>query len=220
MNITGWSAALAFAPVRRPVKTKAKTVTPARVLPAGAEIANVASTATVSATAVIFAESELRTGDQKRPAEPAPEQPSGLGWGKKIKPPSMVLDEDVNGFKAKQKKKNGNAGVRKRKGKKASIFNIERRDGHSAKETRISKCRISRFGIQWNSTIQHDQTTTSSTRHGRSASKRRGGCGVKWRGSVTRAAATRIRIAITAKTIMIDRRRMVRPILLLLRLEP
>ena len=117
MYFTGWSAALAFAPVRRPVKPKAKAAAPARVLPAGAEIANVSSTASVSATAVVFAEPELRTADQEK--APEAEQPPGLGWGKKIKPPSMVLDEDVNGFKSKRKKNVPGSG--KKKGKKARI---------------------------------------------------------------------------------------------------
>ena len=53
------------------------------------------------------------------PSEKAKEEPTVAttqGWGRKVKPPSMILDEDVNGFKNTQKKKPG-----KGKNKKVSI---------------------------------------------------------------------------------------------------
>ncbi|KAF8557326.1 hypothetical protein OG21DRAFT_1457845 [Imleria badia] len=131
-STAGWSAALAFAPVRR---TQAKVKQAAPRLPPGATAipvpaisapppilgAQVNSNATVSATAVVFAPPELVTPANDQ-ADAKDESSTGWrkkeGWGKKVKPPSMVLDEDVNGFKAHQKRKGtGGAGGRK-KGKK------------------------------------------------------------------------------------------------------
>ncbi|EJD06080.1 uncharacterized protein FOMMEDRAFT_18283 [Fomitiporia mediterranea MF3/22] len=107
----GWSAALAFAPVRRGPKAKPKAPnTSSRALPVGAQIA----ATTVSSTAIIAAEPVLNVVEPEKPKEV--DESTGLGWGKKIKPPSMVLDEDVNGFRAKRKKNNVGSG--KRKGKK------------------------------------------------------------------------------------------------------
>ncbi|KAF8447492.1 hypothetical protein L210DRAFT_978761 [Boletus edulis BED1] len=129
---TGWSAALAFAPVRR---TQAKAKSAAPRLPPGATtvpltatsapppiLGNpVGSTATVSATAVVFAPPELVTPANDQ-AEVKEESTTGWrkkeGWGKKVKPPSMVLDEDVNGFKAHQKRKGPGGASGKKKGKK------------------------------------------------------------------------------------------------------
>ncbi|KAG8807239.1 hypothetical protein FRC17_004562 [Serendipita sp. 399] len=82
----GWSAALAFAPVRRQTKPK----TAARALPPGA--AMVASLAMAAAAAT--ESGAPTTTDQSN------QEPESAGWGKKIKAPSMVLDEDVNGFRS------------------------------------------------------------------------------------------------------------------------
>ncbi|KAI3610702.1 dna-damage-repair toleration protein [Moniliophthora roreri] len=127
-STAGWSAALAFAPVRRNQPHKAKNAGPR--LPVGVSLTSAnatgssASTATISSTAVVFApptlvEPKLTGTDGNDSASTSqlieenlpPKQ--GQGWGKKVKPPSMVLDEDVNGFQARQKRKVG-----KGKGKK------------------------------------------------------------------------------------------------------
>lgn len=133
-NRSGWSAALAFAPVRR---TQAKVKQAAARLPPGATAVPVPATlppppilgtpvnsnATVSATAVVFAPPELVTPENDQ-ADAKDEPTTGWrkkeSWGKKVKPPSMVLDEDINGFKTHQKRKGpGGAGGRK-KGRKVS----------------------------------------------------------------------------------------------------
>ncbi|CAL1703588.1 unnamed protein product [Somion occarium] len=119
----GWSAALAFAPIRRNPPPRAKPAV-AR-LPVGASVTGLATTAqgsssnaarpsvpsaaTMSSTAVIFAPPSLVNVD--KPATSAPEQQSQTqAWGKKVKPPSMILDDDINGFKAKRGGKKGGKG--------------------------------------------------------------------------------------------------------------
>ncbi|KIK59745.1 hypothetical protein GYMLUDRAFT_168767 [Collybiopsis luxurians FD-317 M1] len=110
----GWSAALAFAPVRRNQNQKSKPSAPR--LPVGAALSNTtinlaspsSSAASVSSTAIVFAPPELVEAEKSDPAPSAEDAPAqGQGWGRKVKPPSMVLDEDVNGFKANQKRKVG-----------------------------------------------------------------------------------------------------------------
>jgi splicing factor 45 len=71
-----------------------------------------APSATISATAVVFAPPQLNHSAEL-------EQKAMQGWGKKVKPPSMVLDEDVNGFQQSQNKGKGGGGG-KRKGRKVS----------------------------------------------------------------------------------------------------
>jgi splicing factor 45 len=128
---TGWSAALAFAPVRRaPAKPKLSFTR----LPMGAKALPTPATATISAatpasglsaTAVVFAPPELVTTDQQEEVKDNTAQKDSTwrkkeGWGKKVKPPSMILDEDINGFKAQHKRKVGGGGGG-RKGRKVCI---------------------------------------------------------------------------------------------------
>ncbi|KAF9480115.1 hypothetical protein BDN70DRAFT_920768 [Pholiota conissans] len=106
-----WSAALAFAPVRRNPAQKAKPTAPR--LPAGAAV--------LSSTAVVFAPPAL----VDPAADKAKEEPTAAaaqstttsttqGWGRKVKPPSMILDEDVNGFQQSSHKKKPGKGKNKK----------------------------------------------------------------------------------------------------------
>ncbi|TFK76499.1 hypothetical protein BDN72DRAFT_954227 [Pluteus cervinus] len=124
----GWSAALAFAPVRRGPGQKAKLSAPR--IPVGASVipSTAPSVSTIlSATAVVFAPPVL-VGPTD-PTTTTATEPETQGWGKKMKPPSMVLDEDVNGFRSQKKRPGGGGGGGggKSKGKKrkdAPVQNI------------------------------------------------------------------------------------------------
>ncbi|KAF8797976.1 hypothetical protein BYT27DRAFT_7321725 [Phlegmacium glaucopus] len=111
-----WSAALAFAPVRRNQGQKSKASAPR--LPAGAAVLSsvpVVGTG-LSSTAVVFAPPVLNDSVSSAPPAASSETQSATqGWGRKVKPPSMVLDEDINGFKGTQKKKHGKGKGRKNK---------------------------------------------------------------------------------------------------------
>lgn len=123
-TLLGWSAALAFAPVRRPQAQKAKPTAPR--IPIGASLLTsttipTASTTGLSATAVVFAAPVLNDqvkavkSDASGATTSAASTTTTQGWGKKVKPPSMVLDEDVNGFKSTQKRKVGQGKKKKNK---------------------------------------------------------------------------------------------------------
>ncbi|KAF9030764.1 hypothetical protein BJ165DRAFT_1358599 [Panaeolus papilionaceus] len=118
----GWSAALAFAPVRRPQANKPKPAAPR--IPAGASVlATVPVSSAISSTAVVFAPPALvdpATATATTTTTNQPDAASTQGWGRKVKPPSMVLDEDVNGFRNFQKKKPG-GGKKNKKNKNVPL---------------------------------------------------------------------------------------------------
>lgn len=75
--------------------------------------------AVISATATVFAPPALVEPAQVAAVSQAQETTQGQGgWGKKVKPPSMILDEDVNGFKATHKKRAGGG----KKNRKVSVY--------------------------------------------------------------------------------------------------
>ena len=113
----------------------------------------VSSNATVSATAVVFAPPELVTPGNDQvdvKDEPSTGWRKKEGWGKKVKPPSMVLDEDVNGFKAHQKRKGPGGPGGGKKGRKVSAearrFSHLINRGLRAEQKCAAHCRVGSHG--------------------------------------------------------------------------
>ncbi|KAI0094076.1 hypothetical protein BDY19DRAFT_920694 [Irpex rosettiformis] len=129
----GWSASLAFAPVRRTQTQKPK---PAARLPLNISVTPATTTAStttssgslaasISSTAVVFAPPSLPTKSFELPV-PVKDgsQPTTQGWGKKVKPPSMVLDEDVNDFKKQGRGGKKGGGKKNKKNKFAMPISV------------------------------------------------------------------------------------------------
>ena len=75
----------------------------------------------ISATAVVAAPPTLvDVSALPEPTQAGHGSGSSLksGWGKKVKPPSMVLDDDINGFRGNPKRKGGGG----KKNKKVRII--------------------------------------------------------------------------------------------------
>ena len=131
----------------------AQKAKPTPRLPVGAAVAStiipgLSSTATISAPPTII----------QPPVSQAQEQKPG--WGKNIKPPSMVLDEDVNGFRSKKSK--SKRSEKKGKYKKACFCHTCCPPGLMCfLRTRIS---LSSYGIPLNNTILDDPMITTNIR--------------------------------------------------------
>lgn len=120
----------------------------------------------ISTTAVVAAPPTLVDVSVPSLLEPTPAGPGSgsshkSGWGKKVKPPSMVLDEDVNGFRGNPKRKGGGG----KKNKKVRIIT----SSHGF--TRLISFRINMYsnwlcGILLSLTTQADRMITMSTKFG------------------------------------------------------
>ena len=107
---------------RLPVGAAVTTPAGAAAVAVGTATTAVSAPTALSSTAVVFAPPSLVDPDApKAPTDEATQQPQGQSWGRKVKPPSMVLDEDVNGFKARKggnSRREGGGGGGKKKNKK------------------------------------------------------------------------------------------------------
>jgi hypothetical protein len=127
----------------------------------------------ISATAVVAAPPTLVDVYVPALPEPNPVGPGSgsshkSGWGKKVKPPSMVLDDDINGFRGNPKRKGGG-----KKNKKVRIIKI------SHEFTQLISFRIKiysnwSYGILLSLTTQADRMTTMSTKFGNTGNVKKG----------------------------------------------
>lgn len=128
----------------------------------------------ISATAVVAAPPTLVDVSAPALPEPTPAGPGSgsshkSGWGKKVKPPSMVLDDDVNGFRGNPKRKGGGG----KKNKKVRIITS------SHEFTRFISFRINMHsnwscGILLSLMTQADRMITMSTKFGNTGNTKKG----------------------------------------------
>ena len=127
----------------------------------------------ISATVVVAAPPTLVDISTPALPEPTPAGPGSgsshkSGWGKKVKPPSMVLDDDVNGFRGNPKRKGGG-----KKNKKVRIINF------SYDFTQLTSFRIRMYsnwlcGILPSLTTQADRMIITSTKFGNTGNTKKG----------------------------------------------
>lgn len=130
--------------------------------------------AKLSATAVVSAPPELIVPQALPDAAESKDDAAGNGagwkkrdgWGKKVKPPSMVLDEDVNGFRARRAQRKGGGGKKGKKVRKTCCWWMPRCASCPRSRTRMSS--RWRFGILWSNMTLSSQMITTNTKYGSS----------------------------------------------------
>ena len=128
----------------------------------------------ISATAVVAAPPTLVDVSVPALPEPTPAGPGSgsshkSGWGKKVKPPSMVLDDDINGFRGNPKRKGGGG----KKNKKVRIITFSHAFTHFI-SFRIKMYSNWLCGILLRLTTQADRMITTSTKFGNTGNTKKG----------------------------------------------